>query len=68
MSAPNRDWLTLAEVAEHLAFTERTVRNMIRRGDLRAYRVRGSRAVRIKAREVDAVLRPIPALGGGRVA
>lgn len=61
-SPPARRWLTQAEAAEYLGVTDRTIRNYIARGVLRGYRVTGSRIIRVQLTEVDAVLRPIPAV------
>lgn len=59
--------LTQREVAEYLNVTDRTVRNFVSRGLLPAYRV-GGRVVRFDARDVEALLRPIPTVGGDQVA
>jgi excisionase family DNA binding protein len=63
-----RRWLSQAEAAEYLGVTDRTVRNYIARGALPGHRVRGSRLVRIDRKDLDALLRPIPTAGGGRLA
>ena len=55
------------EAAEQLGVTERTIRNYISRGQLKAYRV-GGRLVRIDQADLDALLRPIPTAGGGQIA
>ena len=68
MSETSRRWLSQAEAAERLGVTDRTIRNLIARGTLRGYKIRGSRMVRLDASDVDALLRPIPTGGGGRVA
>lgn len=57
---PVGPWLSQAEAAEYLGVTDRTIRNYIARGDLPGYRVRGSRLVRLRLSDVDALLRPIP--------
>lgn len=57
-----RRWLTQAEAAEYLGVTDRTIRNLISRGQLRGYRL-GTRAVRLDARELDNALRLIPTAG-----
>ena len=62
-SVPRR-WLSQSEAAVYLGVTDRTIRNYVARGHLKATRVRGSRLVRIDARELDALLRPIPTAGG----
>lgn len=65
-ASPPRRWLSQQEAAEYLGVTDRSIRNYVRRGDLKAMRVRGSRLVKIDARELDAMLRPIPTAGGRR--
>lgn len=64
----NRRWLTQAEAAEQIGVTERTLRSYIAKGHLPASRIRGSRLVRIDQADVDALLLPIPTIGGGRIA
>ena len=59
-------WLTEADAAEQLKVTPRTVRSYIARGLLPASRIRGSRLIRIRQSDVDAMLRPIPTSGGDR--
>ncbi|MGG5258791.1 helix-turn-helix domain-containing protein [Phycicoccus avicenniae] len=60
-----REWLNQAEVADLLGVTDRTVRNFIARGVLPASRIRNGKSrpgpVRIRRRDVDALLEPIPA-------
>lgn len=63
----NRRWLTQIEAAEYLGVTDRTLRRMIAAGELPAYRL-GKRLLRLDARDLDAMLRPIPTVGGGRIA
>lgn len=53
----------MAEAAEYLSTTDRTIRRMIADGSLPAHRL-GKRMVRIDREHVDALLRPIPAAGG----
>lgn len=65
-SKPTRSrFISLAEAAEYLSVTDRTVRNLIARGDLTGYRL-GSRTLRVDAHELDSLLEPIPTAGGGR--
>jgi excisionase family DNA binding protein len=59
-------WYDQADSAEYLGVTERTIRNYIARGLLPASRVHGSRLVRIRKSDLDAMLRPIPTAGGGQ--
>lgn len=63
-SRTDQRWYSLAEAANHLRVTDRTVRNYIARGVLPASRIRGSRQVRIAGADLDAILQPIPACGG----
>jgi excisionase family DNA binding protein len=63
-SRPARRWLTQAEAADELGVTDRTIRNLIRRGQLTGYRL-GSRAVRVDRLELESLLRPIPAAKAG---
>ncbi|WP_164745256.1 helix-turn-helix domain-containing protein [Georgenia faecalis] len=51
-------FLSVSEVADELNVTERFVRKLIAQGDLNAVRV-GSRLVRIRRTDLDAVLRPM---------
>ena len=60
MIATNRRHLSQREAAEYLGVTERTIRAYIARGDLPARRIQGSRLVRIRESDLDALLRPIP--------
>jgi excisionase family DNA binding protein len=59
----HRRWLTQQEAADYLSVTDRTVRNLISRGDLRGHRIKGSRMVRIDRHELEQLLRPIPTAG-----
>lgn len=60
---PSRRWITQSEAADRLGVTDRTIRNLIARGELTGYRL-GRRTIRLDANEVDACLRPIPSAGG----
>jgi excisionase family DNA binding protein len=62
-STPNC-WLSQSQAAERLGVTDRTVRAYVARGVLPAYRPRGSRLVRIRASDLDDLMRPIPAVRG----
>lgn len=53
-------WLSQAEAAAYIGVTDRTIRNYIASGILPAARVRGSRLVRIRVTDLDALMRPIP--------
>lgn len=56
-----RDYLTVAEAADYLSVSPVTVRRLIARGDLPAFKVGSSRAVRIPRVELIKLLRPIRA-------
>lgn len=53
-------WRSLEESAEYLRVTQRTVRHYIAEGRLPASRISGSRLIRIRQDDLDALLRPIP--------
>ena len=52
-------YLSLDQAAERLNVSKRTIRRAIAAGELPAYRM-GQRVVRVKADDVEALLRPIP--------
>jgi excisionase family DNA binding protein len=58
-------FLSVSEVADELNVTERFVRKLIAQGDLDAVRI-GSRLVRIRRSDLDAVLRPMTEPRGNR--
>jgi len=64
-TAPRTGYVTIAEAADYLAVTPRTIRNLIARGDLTGYRL-GARAIRVDRAELDALLTPIPTAGDRR--
>lgn len=53
-------YVTIAAVAEMLGVNERSVRNYISRGLFPAYRIPGTRGVRLDPAEVQARMRVIP--------
>lgn len=57
-------WFSQAEAADYLGVSERTVRNYIARGLLPASRVRSSRLIRIRRTDLEAMLSPVPTVGG----
>ena len=57
-----RHFETLPEAAARLRCHPRTLRRRIAAGELVGYRLGGSPLVRLDAAEVDALLRPIPAV------
>jgi excisionase family DNA binding protein len=58
--------LTLAEAAETLNTSKRTVRRLISSGKLRAYYVAGTRIIRIDADDLAKLLRPVTPLAADR--
>ena len=63
-SASPRRLASIEKVAAYLDASPRTVRNYIAAGKLTGYRLPGNRLIRVDLNEVDAVLRPIPTVGG----
>jgi excisionase family DNA binding protein len=53
----SRRYVKLAEAAEYLGVTDRTIRQMIADGRLTGYR-NGNRLVRVDLNEVDAAMKP----------
>lgn len=56
-----RQWITIQQAADRLGVTPKTIRNFIARGGLHGYRI-GAHMIRVRSSEVDALLRPIPAV------
>jgi excisionase family DNA binding protein len=56
--------LTVAAVVEALDVSERTVRDWIARGKLPAFRIAGSRIVRVPAAAVERLLEPVVPANG----
>lgn len=52
------EFLTVAEVADRLRVTERFIRRLIASGELEAVKI-GSRVIRIRSAEMDALLSPV---------
>ncbi len=61
---PSRRLVTVIDAAEYAACNPRTIRRRITDGSLSGYRM-GSRLIRVDLNELDALFRPIPAVGGG---
>jgi excisionase family DNA binding protein len=61
-----RKFISVNEAAERLGVEHKTIRRSIARGDLKAYKVGRTAAIRIDVAELDALLRPIPTTGGGQ--
>ena len=60
-------WVPQPEATEYLGVTDRTLRRYVSEGRLPAYRL-GKRLLRFKQADLDAMLRPVPTAGGGRIA
>lgn len=52
--------ITQKQAAEMLGCTDRTIRNLISRGQITGYRLQGLRAVRVDAHEISGKLKAIP--------
>ena len=60
MADKHTEWLTINETSEFLGCSPLTLRRIISRGELRAYRSRGkSRIIRIKRADLDRFMRPV---------
>ena len=59
---PHRQLVSVASAAERVGCHPRTLRRWIAAGTLAAYRV-GPRMVKIDLDELEAIVRPIPAVG-----
>lgn len=59
-------WTTVSGAAERVNLDESTIRRMIARGALKAYRPAGTRSIRLKISDLDRAMKPIaaPDLGG----
>ena len=54
--------VSINQAADALAVSHMTVRRMIQRGELPAFRVGKSRAIRIKSSDIQKMLRPVTPL------
>lgn len=59
-ASTTREFISQRDAAELIGVTDRTIRNMIADGRLKAYTL-GPRVVRLRRSEVEAALQPIPA-------
>lgn len=59
-----RRLVSIATAANYLDVCQKTIRRRISDGSLTGYRL-GRRTIRVDLDELDAMLRPIPAAGGG---
>jgi len=58
-AAPARHLVSVADAAEYVGCTDKTIRRRVSEGALTAYRF-GPRMLRVDLAELDAMLRPIP--------
>lgn len=58
-AATLESWMTLDEAAEYLRVTRSTLYRWMKASKLRSYKL-GDRAVRVKRKDLDALLRPVP--------
>lgn len=56
---PSPEYLTIDSAAELLDCSPWTVRRAINRGDIKAYRFKKTRVIRIKRSDLDKALRPV---------
>ena len=65
-------FISIADAAQHLDVSLKIIRRRIAAGDLKAYRLGGSRVLRVNLNELDDLMRPIPTVRAtddrGRVA
>jgi excisionase family DNA binding protein len=59
-----RKLASIESAANYLDCSTKTIRRRIATGDLKAYRLASSRVIRVDMAEVDALLKPIPTVGG----
>lgn len=62
-SVPRRHHVSIAEAAEYLGVSPKTIRRYIAAGRLTGYRT-GPRLIRVDRNDLDAMLRRIPAVRG----
>lgn len=60
-----RHLVSINQAAAHVGVGPRTIRRRIADGSLTGYRM-GTRLIRVDLNEVEGLLRPIPAAGGGQ--
>lgn len=58
----SRRWASLAEAADYVHVSQKTLRRMIAAGSITGYRL-NARLVRLDLNELDALLSPIPSAG-----
>lgn len=58
------EWITIADAAVELGTCTKPFRRRIADGTLPARRINGTSAIRVRRRDVQALLKPIPTVGG----
>jgi excisionase family DNA binding protein len=53
-------WVSLEVAANHVGVTRKTLRRRVAEGELPAYRMAGSRLIRVNIADVEALFRRIP--------
>ena len=61
---PARRLVSIADAADYVAISTKSIRRRIACGDLTGYRM-GPRLIRVDLNELDALLTPIPTAGNG---
>jgi excisionase family DNA binding protein len=59
IAPPAPSWITIADAAERLSVSPKTIRRMISRGDLVGRRLPNSRLIRIDAAQLDTLGRDL---------
>jgi excisionase family DNA binding protein len=59
MQSPTPTYLTIEQIADILQCSTVTIRRMVSRGGLKAYKFPGSRLIRIDPRDLDKVRKPV---------
>lgn len=60
--ADSHDFVTIIDAASMLKCSADTVRRLINRGELKGYKLGSARAIRIRRRDIDKMLKPITSL------
>jgi excisionase family DNA binding protein len=62
VATPKRQFISLVHGAERHDCSVKTLRRRIASGELRAYRLGKSKAIRVDLAELDALMQPIPTI------
>ena len=65
LSGRSGRWVSLAQAADLVGVTPRTIRRMVARGELTGYRLGDTRLLRLDREEVDRCLTAIPTAAPG---